>query len=225
MTHSIHAVGRRAAKSWIGLVGAAAMLALICLAVNPQAGLFSGEEESQQISRVIAKEMTAAQKALAGRSMGRGAQGSGRRASKVRVDAVRSNVDLPFSGFANIKFNNLKAAQAAYEKALATGAVSAEDKTNMTRTLFTIAATTNQYQKTIDYGKEMADAGTATPNDVAMIAQSYYQLKDCKNSGALGRQGRRGRRARPARHPRKICSCSSCSAPPMRATTRPWFRS
>ncbi len=30
----------------------------------------------------------------------------------------------------------------------------------------------------------MTDAGTATPNDVAIIAQSYYQLKDCKNSGA-----------------------------------------
>src|SRR5271155_2556644 len=52
----------------------------------------------------------------------------------------------------------------------------------MTRTLFTIAATTNQYQKTIEYGKEMTDAGTATTNDVAIMAQSYYQLKDCKNS-------------------------------------------
>jgi hypothetical protein len=74
-------------------------------------------------------------------------------------------------------------AQAAFEKSLATGAASAEDKASITRTLFGIAASTNQFQKTIDYGKEMADAGTATPNDLAIIAQSYFQLKDCKNSG------------------------------------------
>ncbi len=29
----------------------------------------------------------------------------------------------------------------------------------------------------------MADAGTATPNDLAIIAQIYYQQKDCKNAG------------------------------------------
>ena len=29
----------------------------------------------------------------------------------------------------------------------------------------------------------MSDAGSATPNDLAIIAQSYFQLKDCKNSG------------------------------------------
>jgi tetratricopeptide (TPR) repeat protein len=75
-------------------------------------------------------------------------------------------------------------AQAAYENALATGAAPAEDRTSMTRTLFGIAATTNQYQATINYGTEMADAGTATPNDLAIISQSYFQLKDCKNSAA-----------------------------------------
>jgi hypothetical protein len=30
----------------------------------------------------------------------------------------------------------------------------------------------------------MSDAGQATPNDLAIIAQSYFQLKDCKNSVA-----------------------------------------
>ena len=88
-----------------------------------------------------------------------------------------------FKGFANIKLGKLKEAQAAFEQSLATGAASAEDKTSITRTLFGIAASTNQFQKTIEYGRTMADAGTATPNDLAIIAQSYYQLKDCKNSG------------------------------------------
>jgi tetratricopeptide (TPR) repeat protein len=65
---------------------------------------------------------------------------------------------------------------------LETGAVTPEEKNSITRTLFGISANTNQYQKAIDYGKQMVDAGTATPNDQLIIAQSYYQLKDCKNS-------------------------------------------
>jgi hypothetical protein len=65
---------------------------------------------------------------------------------------------------------------------LATGAATPEETASITRTLFGIAASTNQFQKTIDYGKTMVDAGTASPNDIAIIAQSYYQMKDCKNS-------------------------------------------
>jgi hypothetical protein len=142
------------------------------------------------ISRVIASDMTAAQKALQA--------GQWSEALKY-LEAARTKSGLTpfdemsidrFEGFANIKLNNLKAAQGSYERALATGAVSAADKTSMTRTLFTIAATTNQYQNTISYGEEMADAGTATPNDVAMIARSYYQMKDCKNS-SIWSNGRR----------------------------------
>ena len=134
------------------------------------------------ISRVIAAEMTAAQKAVQ----------AGQWTEAVKyLEAARTKSGLTpfdemsidrFEGYANIKLNNLRAAQDSYERALATGAVPAADKTSMTRTLFTLAATSNQYQKTIDYGEEMADAGVATPNDVAMIAQSFYQMKDCKNS-------------------------------------------
>ena len=110
------------------------------------------------------------------------AEESGRGKNQVRFEALRPEDDFSGKGFANIKLNNLKAAQAEFEKSLATGAASAEDKTSMTRTLFGIAASTQQFQKTIDYGKEMVDGGTATANDIAIIAQSYYQLKDCKNA-------------------------------------------
>ena len=129
-----------------------------------------------------AKEMTQAQKDLQ----------SGQWADALKnLDAAETKSGLKpfdlktiyyFKGFANIKLNNLKAAQAEFEKSLATGAATAEDKTSMTRTLFGIAASTQQFQKTIDYGKEMVDGGTATANDQAIIAQSYFQLKDCKNS-------------------------------------------
>ena len=184
MTHSTHAVGRRSAKSWAGLFGAAAMLALLCLAVNPRFAHSADKDKGQQISRVIAKEMTAAQKALQAGQWAEAIKNLEAAQTKTGLTPFDEKTIYYFTGFANIKLNNLKAAQAAFEKSIATGAASPEDKNSMTHTLFTIAATTSQYQKTIDYGKEMTDAGTATPNDVAIMAQSYYQLKDCKNAAA-----------------------------------------
>jgi tetratricopeptide (TPR) repeat protein len=184
MTHSTHEVGRRSAKSWAGLFGAAAMLALLCLAVNPRFAHSADKDKGQQISRVIAKEMTAAQKALQAGQWAEAIKNLEAAQTKTGLTPFDEKTIYYFTGFANIKLNNLKAAQAAFEKSIATGAASTEDKNSMTHTLFTIAATTSQYQKTIDYGKEMTDAGTATPNDVAIMAQSYYQLKDCKNAAA-----------------------------------------
>jgi outer membrane protein assembly factor BamD (BamD/ComL family) len=182
MTHSTHELGRRSAKSWAGFFGAAAMLALCCLAVNPRLAHSAEKDKGQQISRVIAKEMTAAQKALQAGQWAEAIKNLDAALTKSPLTPFDEASIYRFHGFANIKLNNLKAAQVDYEKAFATGALSSEDKTQMQRTLFTIAATTSQYQKTIDYGKEMTDAGTATPNDVAIMAQSYYQLKDCKNA-------------------------------------------
>lgn len=182
MTQSIHAVAIRSAKSWLGFLSSAAMLALLCLAVNPKEAYSAEKDKGQQVSRVIAKEMTAAQKALQAQQWAEAIKQLDAALTKSPLTAFDTASIYRFHGYANIKLNNLKGGQADYEKAFATGAVSAEDKASMTRTLFTIAATSNQYQKTIDYGKEMADAGTATPNDVAMIAQSYYQLKDCKSA-------------------------------------------
>jgi outer membrane protein assembly factor BamD (BamD/ComL family) len=182
MTHSIHDVGQRLAKSWAGYLSAAVMLALVGLAVNPQAAFSADKDKGQQISRVIAKEMTAAQKALQAQQWQEALKNLEAAQTKSGLTPFDEKTIYYFTGFANVKLGNLKAAQAAFEKALATGAASAEDKTSITRTLFGIAASSNQYQKTIDYGKEMSDAGTATPNDLAIIAQSYFQLKDCKNS-------------------------------------------
>jgi Tetratricopeptide repeat len=184
MTHSTHELGRRSAKSWTGFLGAAAMLALCCLAVNPRFAHSADKDKGQQISRVIAKEMTAAQKALQAGQWAEAIKNLEAAQTKTGLTPFDEKTIYYFTGFANIKLNNLKAAQAAFEKSIATGAASPEDKNSMTHTLFTIAATTNQYQKTIDYGKEMTDAGTATPNDVAIMAQSYYQLKDCKSASA-----------------------------------------
>jgi hypothetical protein len=46
-----------------------------------------------------------------------------------------------------------------------------------------------QYQKLIDYGKQIVDAGSAKVDDYLIIAQSYYLLKDCKNSTVWADKG------------------------------------
>jgi hypothetical protein len=183
MTHSIHDVGQRLAKSRAGYLSVAVLLALVCVAVSPQAALSAEKDKGQQISRVIAKEMTAAQKDLQAQQWADALKNLDAAEAKSGLTPFDQKTIAYFKGFANIKLGNLKAAQASFEKSLATGAATAEDKTSITRTLFGIAASTNQFQKTIDYGKEMTEGGTATPNDLAIIAQSYFQLKDCKNAG------------------------------------------
>src|ERR1700674_1793395 len=174
MTHSIHDVGYGPAKSSAGYLGLAAMLALVCLSLSPQAAFSAEKDKGQQISRVIAKEMTAAQKALQANQWAEAIKNLEAAETKSGLTPFDEKTIYYFKGFANIKLGNLKVAQAAFEKSLATGAASAEDKASITHTLFGIAASTNQFQKTIEYGKEMADAGSATPNDLAIIAQSYF---------------------------------------------------
>ena len=137
---------------------------------------------SGMISRVIGGEMKAAQKALQAGQWAEAIKQLNAALTKSPLTAFDTASIYRLRGFANIKLNNLQAGQADYEKALATGAVSAEEKVNMNRTLFSIAASTQQFQKTIDYGEEMADGGTARPNDLTIIAQSYYQLKDCQHT-------------------------------------------
>jgi len=182
MTHLTHDVRPRTAGSLAHFLGAGMLLAVVGLAASPPAHS-AEKDKGQQISRVIAKEMTAAQKELQANQWNEALKSLDAAEAKSGLTPFDQKTIYYFKGFANIKLGNLKAAQAAFEKSLATGAANAEDKTSITRTLFGIAASTSQFQKTIDYGKEMSEAGSATPNDLAIIAQSYYQLKDCKNSG------------------------------------------
>ena len=171
MTHSIRNIGCRLARSCAGYLSAAALVALVSLTLGPQAASAADKKE-QQISRAAAKEMTAAQKAL---------QASQWQEALKQLDAAEGKSGLTafdqykidyFRGFANVKLQHMKEAQAAFDKALSTGVAPPDEKASITRTLFGIAASTNQYQKTIEYAKEMVDNGSATPNDLAIVAQS-----------------------------------------------------
>jgi tetratricopeptide (TPR) repeat protein len=182
MTHSIHDVGRRPAKLWSGFLSATVMLAVVCLGLSPQ-DAHSADKEKQQISRVIAKEMTAAQKAMQASQWAEAVKNLEAAETKSPLTAFDKKTIYDFKGFAYVKLNNLKEAEKAYEAALATGAYSAEDAAKTTKMLFRINAGNQQYAKAADYGKQMADSGTATAEDLGILSQVYYLQKDCKNSG------------------------------------------
>ena len=84
--------------------------------------------------------------------------------------------------YAYVKTNNLKAALVAYEEAIASGAATAEETTRYTKAAFQISYSFQQYGKAIDYGKQLVEAGAANTDTYAIIAQSYYLQKDCKNA-------------------------------------------
>jgi len=182
MTHSIHDVGQGPANSWAGLMGAAALLALVCLWLSPQAAFSAEKDKGQQISRVIAKEMTAAQKALQAQQWAEAVKNLEAAETKPGLNAFDKMKVADFKGFAYVKLNKLKEAQQAYEAAMATGAYPAEDAAKTTKMLFRITAGTQQNAKAIEYGKQVAEAGAANADDLGILAQLYYLQKDCKNS-------------------------------------------
>jgi outer membrane protein assembly factor BamD (BamD/ComL family) len=182
MTHSKHNIGQRPARFWTGYLSVAVMLAVACLAFGPQSAYSADKEKGQQISRVIAKEMTAAQKALQAQQWAEAIKNLEAAETKSGINAFDKRTIYDFKGFAFVKLNKLKEAQQAYEAALATGAYSAEDAAKTTRVLFKLTASTQQYAKAIEYGKQMAEAGGASTDDLGILAQLYYLQKDCKNS-------------------------------------------
>jgi tetratricopeptide (TPR) repeat protein len=143
----------------------------------------AADKKGPEISRVIAKEMTAAQKDLQ----------SGQWADALKnLDAAEQKSPLTpfdkksiydFKAYANIKLNHLKDAEEDYEQALATGQYSPEEAAKTKRTLFRLAAGNQQYPKALEFGKEVADAGDANGDDLLIMAQIYYLQKDCKESG------------------------------------------
>src|ERR1700736_6048759 len=151
----IHSIQNKQTGLILGLT-----LAFASLVVSPQAS-FAAEKEKKgpEISRVIAKEMTAAQKAL---------QASQWQEALKNLDAAEQKSPLTpfdkksiydFKGYANIKLNKLKDAEANYEAAMATGQYTAEETAKTTRMLFQLTAGNQQYPKALEYGKQIAEAG------------------------------------------------------------------
>jgi hypothetical protein len=158
------------------------LLAVASLAVTTQSALAAEKPKEQQISRVIAKEMTAAQKALQASQWQEALKNLEAAEQKSPLTPFDKKTIYDFKGFANVRLNKMKEAEQDYEQALATGQYTAEDASKTTRMLFRLAAQNQQFAKALDYGKQVADAGTANPDDLAVMSQIYYLQKDCKNS-------------------------------------------
>jgi tetratricopeptide (TPR) repeat protein len=165
------------------------LIALLgCAAFSPAA--FSADKpKGQELSRAIATQMTAAQKAMQAQQWNE--------ALKNLEAAEAVGAKTPLSAYDKLKIdefkancyvhqNNLKAAQTSYEAMLATGAIPADELPKTYRALFQLAASNSQGVKAIEYGKQAFDAGVMQGNDLLIMSQLYYQQKDCKNSGVWG---------------------------------------
>jgi Tetratricopeptide repeat len=147
---------------------------------------FAADKPKQEISRAIAKEIAAAQKAMQASQWSEALKDLEAAEGKPGQTTFDKKTVAEFKGICYVRLNNLKAAQTAYEQAVATGGYTADELPKTYRLLFQLAATNKQESKAIEYGKQAADAGTATDDDLLIMAQLYYQQKDCKNSAIWG---------------------------------------
>jgi outer membrane protein assembly factor BamD (BamD/ComL family) len=163
--------------------GIALGLLLAALGLNATTPSWSADKpKEQQISRVIAKEMTAAQKALQASQWQEAIKELDAAEEKSPLTPFDKKTIYDFKGFANVRLNKLKDAETNYEAALATGQYSPEDAAKTTKMLFRLSASNQQYAKAAEYGKQISDAGTATADDLGVMSQLYYLQKDCKNT-------------------------------------------
>jgi outer membrane protein assembly factor BamD (BamD/ComL family) len=158
------------------------LLAVASLAMTTQASWAADKPKEQQISRVIAKEMTAAQKALQASQWQEALKNLEAAEQKSGLTPFDKKTIFDFKGFANVRLNKLKEAEQNYEQAIATGQYTPEEAAKTTRMLFRLSAGNQQYAKALDYGKQVADAGGANADDLAVMSQIYFLQKDCKNS-------------------------------------------
>src|SRR5271169_5245550 len=182
MNHSIHDERPRPAVFRRGSMGAYALFCLLCLAAVSPAAFSADKPKGPEISRVIAKEMTAAQKAMQAQQWSEAIKNLEAAETKSPLTAFDKKTIYDFKGFAYVKLGNMKSAEQAYEQAIATGAYTSEESARTIRMLFRLNAGNQQYAKAAEYGKQVADSGSATADDLGIESQVYFLEKDCKDS-------------------------------------------
>jgi hypothetical protein len=146
----------------------------------------SSAHGSNEISRLIANEMRAAQKAMQAQQWSETLKNLEAAEAKSPLTPYDKAKISEFEAHAYIRLNNFNSAQAAFEAVLATGIPRDEELAKLFRALFQLAATNGQGTKAVEYGKQAFDAGAMQPNDLLIMSQLYYQQKDCKAAGAWG---------------------------------------
>src|ERR1700684_1329304 len=105
------------------------MCALVGLGAIPPAAYSadkSADKPKQEISRAIAKEMNAAQKAMQASQWSEALKNLEAAEAKPGQTTFDKKTVAEFKGNCYLRLNNLKAAQTAYEQALATGGYAPE---------------------------------------------------------------------------------------------------
>jgi hypothetical protein len=138
------------------------------------------------ISRVIAKEISAAQKSMQSGQWSEALRNLEAAGLNAPLSAYDTKTIEDFRGISYIRLNNSRAAQKSYEAALSTGAYKEEELIKIFRLLFQLAAANQQPAKAIEYGEKAYDVGALKSNDFLIMSQLYYQQKDCKNSAVWG---------------------------------------
>ena len=136
------------------------------------------------ISRKIAPELIAAQKALQGGKWDEGLKNLQKAEAKSGLTAFDHKTIDDLKAYAYVKLGNMKGAEGAWEAALQTGACSPQDTLRFTRAVFQLSYNAHEYSKAIDYGKKLIALGQGTPDIYAVIGQGYYLTKDCKSADA-----------------------------------------
>jgi hypothetical protein len=155
-------------------------------AVSPVASSAEKGDKKQEISRVIAKEITATQKAMQANQWSEALKNLEAAETKSPLTTYDKKTIEDFKGRCYVRLNNIKAAQQAFEAALATGGYTADELPQIYHILFQLAASNKSDAKAIEYGKQSSEAGSAKEEDLVIMAQLYYQQKDCKNSAIWG---------------------------------------
>jgi len=175
MTHSIR-------NGRTGIIFGLTM-AVASVGVNAPGASAADKAKGQEISRSIAKEMSAAQKALQASQWQEALKNLEAAEQKSPLTPFDKKTIYDFKGFADVKLNKLKEAESNYEQAIVTGQYAPDEAAKTTRMLFRLSAGNQQYDKALGYGKQIADSGTANSDDLGVMSQIYYLQKDCKDSG------------------------------------------
>src|ERR1700748_3454794 len=121
--------------------------------------------KGQEISRAIAKEMTAAQKAMAANQWTevlKNLDGLDTRSGLTAYDKTKIN---DFRGYSYVKLNKLKEAEGAYEAAIEAGGIFSRRARAPAPPALPGGRAKSENAKAIEYGKTVTESSQATPND------------------------------------------------------------
>jgi hypothetical protein len=178
-------MNNKAKKLQRGTMAGLAFTAAVALATAlPGASLAADKdkEKDQKISAVIGKEMKAAQDALQKGQWQEALKNLDAASQKSGINAFDKYKIEGFRFYADVKLQHFKEAQADLEAEIASGQESPEDTAKNNKILFQLAAQNQNYPKAIEVGKQLADQGQLSPNDLTIVAQLYYMQRDCKDA-------------------------------------------